>query len=175
MSRTPRIFLCYRAGDDAYAAALLDDRLARAFGRDAVFRASRSILPGESYAEAIVQAIDRCSTVLAVIGPTWAGRIRDDAARGGDDWVRIEIAKALSGGARVIPLLLSRTVRLRAADLPPDIAPLAERQYLTFDHRNVERDIDQLLRVLRHADPALPRRRLVERLADRLTRSSPER
>ncbi|MDI1462984.1 toll/interleukin-1 receptor domain-containing protein [Catellatospora sp. KI3] len=141
------VFICYRSGDDAYAAALLDDRLSVAFGSHAVFRASRSIQPGESYAERIGQALSSCRTVLVLIGPTWVDRLEgQDPSR--TDWVRSEISRALVATARVVPVLLSRTPRLEHDRLPDDIAELAYLQYLRFEHRSVDRDVDQIVEVI---------------------------
>jgi TIR domain len=147
-----RIFLCYRSGDDAYAAALLDHRLSEIFGSQDIFRASRSIQPGENYPDAIMRALKQCETVLVVIGPTWAKKL--SRAGGGSftedvDWVRTEIATALENGVRVIPILLSRTARLAEHHLPSDIADLARQKYLEFEHQNVERDFAQLVATLR--------------------------
>jgi hypothetical protein len=151
-----RIFLCYRAGDDAYAAALLDEKLSRTFSPDDVFRASRSIRPGESYSETIMRALKECEIVLVLVGPNWAQR----TDRAGvpllsrpDDWVRTEIATALSGDARIIPVLLSRATRLDEADLPPEVAPLAYRQYLRFEHRTVDDDFSRLVNALQPGSP----------------------
>lgn len=146
-----RIFLCYRAGDDAYAAALLDEKLSDVVGRENVFRASRSVAPGESYSEAIMTALKLCDAVLVVIGKTWCEHIEQSGDHGPhtqDDWVRIEIAAALRHGKRVIPLLLSRAPRLTAHDLPQDIADLAYKQYLRFEHRNLDMDLARLMGVL---------------------------
>ena len=52
----------------------------------------------------------------------------------------------------MIPVLLSRTPRLERQTLPPEIADLAEKQYLKFEHRNVTGDIEQLITALRYPD-----------------------
>ena len=150
----PNVFLCYRSEDGAYAAALLDEKLSHAFGPRAIFRASRSILPGENYSSAIMRALEECQTVLVIIGPTWVDRLKRDGA-GDDDWVRTEITTAMAHGSRVIPVLLSRASRLERHELPSDIADLAEKQYLVFDHRHVTRDVDQLVDALRQGDSSL--------------------
>lgn len=146
-----KIFICYRSGDDAYAAALLDDRLSQVFGSGEIFRASRSILPGESYSDRILEALRECQVVLVVIGPTWAEILRqagEGTSTAGVDWVRTEIATALQGGVRVIPILLSRTPRLAECWLPSDIADLARKQYVKFEHRNVDMDFASLVATL---------------------------
>jgi hypothetical protein len=43
-----KIFLCYRSGDDAYAATLLDEKLSAVVGRQNVFRDNRSVEPGQN-------------------------------------------------------------------------------------------------------------------------------
>ncbi|MFC5053248.1 toll/interleukin-1 receptor domain-containing protein [Saccharothrix xinjiangensis] len=146
-----KIFLSYRSEEDAYAAVLLDEKLSEVVGRENVFRASRSVAPGESYAEAIMEALRLCDTVLVIIGRTWQGRIEENGDRASpdeDDWVRVEVATALRHGKRVIPLLLSRTSRLSAHDLPDDISELAFKQYLKFEHRTTDVDLALLLKAL---------------------------
>jgi hypothetical protein len=88
--------------------------------------------------------------MLVVVGPTWMERLRPGGcgSSGEVDWVRIEIATALNGGTRVIPVLLSQTPRLVECQLPADIAALAHKQYVKFEHRNVERDFAQLVAAL---------------------------
>jgi hypothetical protein len=147
-----KIFLCYRSEDDAYAAVLLDEKLSDVVGRQNVFRASRSVEPGESYSEAIMTALKHCDTVLVVIGKTWREHIEksgDHMPNTQDDWVRIEIATALRHGKRVIPLLLSGAPRLSAHDLPQDISELAYTQYLRFEHRgDLAMDLARLMAAL---------------------------
>jgi hypothetical protein len=145
------IFLCYRSGDDAYAAALLDEKLSQVFGADAIFRASRSIKPGDSYAEAITRALASCETILVLVGPTWVDRLAE-ATPTDVDWVRTEIVAALRNQVRVIPILLSRAPRLADRQLPADLAELARRQYLTFAHRDVDSDFARLVAALARAD-----------------------
>lgn len=143
------IFLCYRSSDDAYAAALLDEKLAHIFGAAAVFRDSRSITPGENYSEAIFQALGNCKAMLVVVGSTWMDHLRSCVDSPEGDWVRVEVAKALKSSATVIPVLLRGAPRLDRHSLPSDIADLAEKQYLTFDHRNLTADTDRLITTLR--------------------------
>jgi hypothetical protein len=146
------IFLCYRAGVDAYAAALLDEKLSRVFGANEVFRASRSIAPGESYPEVIERSIKACETMLVLVGPGWAALTDRDGVpllRRPDDWVRTEINIAITNCIRIIPVLLSHAERLNENDLPADIATMAHRQYLRFEHRSVDDDFARIVTALR--------------------------
>lgn len=142
-----KVFISYRNGDGAYAAALIDERLSHVLGPEEVFRASRSIMPGDSYSEAIMRALKECETLLVVVGPGWAVSLADGSGScgRGDDWVRIEIATAIENGSRVIPVLISGADPLDKTLLPPDVAALADKQYLRFGHRSIDTDMAGLL------------------------------
>lgn len=148
------IFLCYRSGDDAYAATFLDERLSRTFGRNAVFRAGRSIPPGDNYADNIERALKDCRYVIVLIGPSWCDGFdtpAEDPAME-RDWVRFEIATAHRNGARTIPVLLGQTPRLTPGRLPPDLAFLADYQNLRLDHRTADADVAALVAALSSED-----------------------
>ncbi|MGW2487904.1 toll/interleukin-1 receptor domain-containing protein [Streptomyces sp. NPDC001606] len=128
----PHVFINYRTGDGERTAALLDQELSRRFGQDRVFRASRSITPGEAYPEALETALRHSSVLLAVVGPDWTNfrsRLEDP-----EDWVRKEIEAAFEWGLIVVPVLDGRkTDRLSNAVLPPELARLADLQFVPFD------------------------------------------
>jgi hypothetical protein len=154
MDDMPIMFINYRAKEQAGYAALLDRELAERFGRDAVFRASRSIRPGDDFAREILDNLRRCRVLLAVIGPEWlAFNQRDGDPSGAEpDWVRREISEALARGIRVIPILVEDAKMPAEAELSADIAALARCQYLRLHHRNIDNDIgrvvDELVRLL---------------------------
>jgi hypothetical protein len=102
------IFINYRGEDSETAATLLDRELATQFGSDHVFLDSRSIPAGTDFVEELLGRLRACSVLLVVIGRHWltltdeAGKRRINDPR---DWVRREIAEALSHGLWVIPVL----------------------------------------------------------------------
>jgi hypothetical protein len=146
------VFISYRSGDDAYAAALLDSMLSRAFGPDSVFRASRSIEPGDDYVEALANSLGKSSVVLAVVGPRWLsffdGTVEASLTDGKRDWVRQELGDAFRLQIPVIPVLLSDAMRLREVDLPIEIHQLARCQYLRLDYRNIDNDLAKIAEAL---------------------------
>jgi hypothetical protein len=159
-----RIFLCYRSREEAYAAALLDQKLSGVFGPPDVFRAGRCIPPGASYPDVLRSALDACQRLLVLIGPQWAASFRPDEEPAIDafasspesvDWVRYEIADALRRNVPILPVLLADAQRPRTTDLPVDVRHLAMRQYVRFRHRNIDADFAQLLHALR-LDPTMP-------------------
>jgi hypothetical protein len=93
-----------------------------------------------------------------VIGPRWltptdaTGQRRiDDPA----DWVRREIAEALSLGLRVIPVLTGDASLPAEADLPQDIAGLSRRQYVSLRRRYTALDLAFLVERITETDQEL--------------------
>jgi O-acetyl-ADP-ribose deacetylase (regulator of RNase III) len=168
----PKVFINYRAREQAGYAALLDRELVEHFGRDNVFRASRSIEPGDDFAEEIIRNLRMCTVLLAVIGPDWltrrTGAYREPVAE--DDWVHKEIAEALRAGVRVIPILVEDARMPSELDLPAEIAPLARCQYLRLHHRSVDNDIGRVVAELDRLFPELRRVRRPREVVDELTR-----
>jgi hypothetical protein len=154
-----RVFINYRTGDGEASAALLDRELSRRFGSDKIFRASKAIPPGEDFERVILKAVRRCDVLLAVIGLHWLGSRDERGRRPIDDpadWTRREILEAFRCGVTVIPVLVGRlTERLRAGDLPAELAELARCQYVRLDHRTAEADLDHLAEVLVKRVPGL--------------------
>lgn len=155
----PDIFINYRTGDGEGFATLIERELSRRFGSDKVFRASKSIRPGEDYRHRLAADSAGARALLAVIGPDWltatdasGNRKLDDP----DDWTRRELLNAREHGARVIPVLCGRTVpRLSAAELPSALGWLADCQYLRFDTAVAESDLDRIARDLADLVPGL--------------------
>jgi len=150
-----RIFLCYRSDDGAYAAALIDEMLSQVYGPYEVFRASRCIAPGESYPEAIRAALRVCECMLVLVGPRWVNLFKQYGSGACSsepeaiDWVRHEIATAITSNIKIVPVILADAQRPRATELPADIRSVAQRQNVCFRHRNLRADFDRLVDALR--------------------------
>lgn len=152
----PDIFINYRNGDEAGTAMAIDRELSRRFGRDQVFFASRSILPGEDYIPGLLDAVRGSQVLLAVIGSRWLTAV-DEQGRNRleneDDWIRKEILEAFEHGVRVIPVLIGRLQpRLDPSVLPPELARLTNCQSCRLDTHSSETDLralgDQLARLV---------------------------
>lgn len=132
-----KVFINYRTGDGEKTAALIDQELSRRFGRQHIFRASKSIDPGEAYPDSLLTALRCSSLLLAIAGPDWINfrtRLHDP-----EDWVRREIEEAFACGLPVVPILDGRkTNRLSKADLPPELERLADLQSIPFDTHDTE-------------------------------------
>ncbi|MCX5402106.1 toll/interleukin-1 receptor domain-containing protein [Streptomyces sp. NBC_00102] len=148
------VFINYRTGDGEMTAALIDQELSRRFGKDRIFRASKSVLPGRAYPKELLDGLRSCAVLLAVIGPDWTNfqaRLRDP-----EDWVRKEIEEMLSREIPIVPVLDGRkTDRLNRADLPDELAQLAELQSIVFGTHDVEAGLKRLGDVVADMVPGL--------------------
>jgi hypothetical protein len=159
------VFINYRTGDGEKTAALIDQELSRRFGPNHIFRASKSINPGEAYPDKLLTTLRRSSLLLAIVGPDWTNfrtRLHDP-----EDWVRREIEEAFTCELPVVPILEGRkTNRLSGADLPPELARLADLQSIPFDTHDTETGVRRIgdlvaemvpgLNDLVHADETSP-------------------
>jgi hypothetical protein len=131
------IFINFRSDDTAGAAALLDSELSRRFGSARIFRAKKSITPGTDYAEALLAAVRGSSVLLALIGPNWLAGTTATGHRPIDDerdWVRREIAEALTNRVPIVPVIIGRrTPSLKARDMPDALKTLASLQNRRVD------------------------------------------
>jgi hypothetical protein len=152
------VFVNYRVGDEEATAAFLARELIARFGADQVFRASVSIRPGDPFNERILDSVRQCAVLLAVIGPRWLDATDGSGRRRLEldgDWVRREITEALAHDVRIIPVLVGAVTLPRPDQLPPDLAPLAERQYLRLHYRSLDSDVARLLDELTTIVPEL--------------------
>jgi hypothetical protein len=147
----PGVFLNYRVSDGETYAGWIDETLSNRIGAHNVFRASRSIPVGAAFDERILAVLSRCDVVVAVIGPQWlTPRLRDDG-----DWVRRELAEAIRLDIPIIPVLVADAGRLDGADLPDELKPLANAQYLRLHYRSAHTALPQLVDTVFTYAPAL--------------------
>ena len=143
-----RLFISYRIDDSVHAATAIADRLVSHFGSENVFRDRDSLSLGTLYPRKIRRALERCDTVLAVLGPLWLD-IRDDSGRrrldNPRDWVRTELRMAFERGIPVIPVLLDHTPLPDPSQLPPGIRQLSVATYWQVRHQSFESDVRGLI------------------------------
>ncbi|WP_051773291.1 toll/interleukin-1 receptor domain-containing protein [Saccharothrix sp. NRRL B-16314] len=156
------VFVNYRNEDEPWVAALIDLYLSGRFGRGQVFRASRSVGPGD-FQPQLVRRVRDSSVLLAVIGRAWA-----DPAAGGrrlrdsEDWVRREIEMAFESGVEIIPVLVDTEMPRRGL-LPNSLHPLVVRNYTRLHRRTVDDDLARLARMVEEVAPELALFDLVDR------------
>lgn len=156
-----KIFINYRRDDSASQALNVAQYLESTFGKSSVFIDVDRLKAGQKFPVVLEDKLSQCKVMVAVIGPSWLGA-RDEAtgARRLDnpeDWVRLEIERALARGVHVIPVLVAGASLPKKADLPPSLQPLVEHQYATVTTNGFRNEMAGLARDI--AELLGPRRR----------------
>jgi hypothetical protein len=146
-----RIFVSYRREDSSGWVGRLVDDLSRRFGAENVFQDIHSIRPGADFLDAITATLRQADCILVVIGPVWLGAKDETGGRRLDDendYVRLELATALRGGSRVIPVLVGGARMPAPLLLPEDIRALARRNAAELSDSRWSYDLDQLVQTI---------------------------
>lgn len=143
-ARFSGVFISYRRNEAAAYARGLYDRLAARFGRGRVFLDVENIGWGDDFVEAITSAAESCVVMLALISRQWSRGAQAQL----DDYVRLEVAKALGRKIRVIPILIQGASMPDPKDLSEDLSPLLRRNALTLSDTRWERDVEDLIKAL---------------------------
>jgi hypothetical protein len=144
------IFISYRT-DDGWAAEHIYKELSGPFGEANVFLDWASIGDDDDVEPVLWSGLDRSCVVLVLIGRYWLvdhsnRKIADDP----DDYVRMEIRRALTLGIPVIPILLDDTPLPSPADLPEALRELSFRKPLHLRARDQAKDLPFFVDVLRY-------------------------
>jgi hypothetical protein len=161
-----RVFISYRRSDSRDVAARLSDRLAVAAAVKSVFLDVANIAPGEAFPDRLERALAECDVVLALIGQDWASPLPDGGtriARDGD-FVRMEIARALVLGKKLIPVLLDNADIPVADSLPDDVRDITVRNALFLRHASFNQDYQIVLDAVAGRKARGPLRRMVDTL-----------
>ena len=146
------IFISYRRDDTEGEAGRLFDDLTRTFGENSVFMDVAGINPGIDFRKAIDDNVAGCGVLLAMIGPTWATISTSAGTRrleDPNDFVRLEIASALSREVAVIPVLVHDAKMPHPDQLPDNLKDLAYRNSVEITHARWNSDVQLLIDALR--------------------------
>jgi hypothetical protein len=161
----PKIFISYRRDDSLGHAGRIHERLASAFGSESVFMDMDDIQPGTNFVRSIEDNVTATDVMLVLIGKNWlsvtdtSGRRRIDDP---EDFVHIEISRAVERGVRIIPILLGNASMPSGKNLPDRLRPLARFQAIGLSDERWDYDMGQLLKSLGGSRSRATRRRLVQ-------------
>src|SRR5947207_13471378 len=147
-----RIFISYRRDDTAGDARSVYQRMQRTFGSRQLFMDVDSIQRGRDFHKVLDDHLRKSAVMLAVIGPRWLDSRDADGNRrldDPDDFIRLEVARALKRDIAVIPLLVGGARMPKAGELPDDLRGLIRRQGITVRHENFPSDMDALEKDIR--------------------------
>jgi hypothetical protein len=152
------VFISYRREDSSGYAGRLFDILSARFGSENTYMDLDTIKGGDNFETVIEEKVSQCDVLLAVIGERWVtiaganGSRRLDMA---DDFVRLEISKALQRGVRVIPVLVGGATMPHPDDLPNDLRPLSLHQAMDLRDAHFHADAEQLIDELSKTVPSI--------------------
>jgi hypothetical protein len=156
-----KIFLSYRRSDSQDVTGRIYDALTERFSKQVVFKDVDSIPLGKDFRRVLERAIKGADVIIAVIGPSWAtatdaaGQRRLDDP---DDFVRLELERALELGKPVIPVTVSGAPMVAAADLPPSLQALPFQNGLPVrPDPDFHNDMTRLIAALERTCPVLAR------------------
>jgi TIR domain len=144
----PTVFLSYRRSDTEGEAGRLADALQNQLGQRFVFRDVVSISPGDRFDAVLEAELDAAKVVLVLIGPAWLEELKKRLAKGDTDYHRLEVATALKGGKRLIPVLLRGAELPRGAALPEDLIILTKCQTIRIRDESWKADVDRLIKAI---------------------------
>ena len=134
--RPASLFVSYRRDDTRWIARALHKHLADGLGAQRVFMDRIEIRGGQRWAEQLEAALERCTLLLAIIGPRWltlTDAFHQPRLRNPDDWVARELRTAFETGKVVIPLYVDGAARITDPNfLPEALRPLTGVEGITL-------------------------------------------
>jgi hypothetical protein len=146
-----KIFISYRRQDSGANAIGISQYLEKEFGHKNVY-VDVDMLAGTKYPAVIETRLAECQVMLVLIGPDWLtskdehGHVR---LKKSDDWVRIEIARALKRDLTVIPVLINGAQLPDRDMLPDDIQGLLDHQTASVTLAGFRHEMAGLVRDIR--------------------------
>jgi hypothetical protein len=158
-----KIFISYRHDDSEANPLGISQFLEQRFGRNNVFL-DIDLKPGQKFASVLDDRLAACRVFLCLIGPRWLGtetnggksRLHQD-----DDWVRLEVERALERGITVIPVLVNGAKLPSKASLPVSMQPMLEHHAAIVTNANFRSDMEALASVLAERGRTTLRRTVV--------------
>jgi formylglycine-generating enzyme required for sulfatase activity len=154
-----KIFVNYRREDSAARALSIAQYLEKQFGARNVFLDIDRMRAGLVFPKVLEERLNVCKVMIVVIGPSWLGVSNEAGARrldDPDDWVRLEIARALQRGITVIPVLVDGAVLPRRLDLPIELQQLVDRHLAVITTNGFRNDMAGLVRDIEAIPSPLP-------------------
>jgi HEAT repeat protein len=147
------IFISYRRSDSAGHARALHRDLCRYFDEKRVFFDRESIESGDNFPDRLREALQQCKVVLPLIAPGWLDATDKDGRRrleNEGDFVRQEIALAIQGEKKIIPVLFDDAPMPASRQLPEDLKGLGAFDALTLRGKEFEYDaqLAELVRII---------------------------
>lgn len=146
-----KVFISYRRQDSAGYVRALYNELAQYFGHEQIFMDVDDIPLGTDFVSILNRNLQDCQIMLVVIGPQWLDIRNSRGERrleNPDDFVRLEVARAIENDFTIIPVLVNGADMPAEADLPENLRALSRRQALVLDNKYYKHGIADLTAAL---------------------------
>jgi hypothetical protein len=147
-----KIFINYRRDDSAPYALAIAGYLEKKFGKHNIFIDVDHMLPGLKFKTVLENKLRQCRVMLAITRPNWVdARDEKTGSRRIDDpedWVRLEIERALARNIPVIPVLVAGAALPSKSDLPQSLQPLLDHHSATVTTNGFPGDMEGLARAV---------------------------
>jgi formylglycine-generating enzyme required for sulfatase activity len=144
-----KVFISYRRDDAKWQAREIYRALTAVLPQDHVFMDIDSIPPGADFVQILEGWVEQCDILLALIGKDWIDTLDPKSGKrrleNPQDFVRIEVRKALARGVPVVPVLLDGAAMPDVGRLPNDLKGLVRRNAEFVVHRTVDADVGRLI------------------------------
>lgn len=157
--RRSNVFICYRHEDSEASTGRICDRLRLCFGVENVFIDIYNMRLGD-FPRQLDEAVSQCDVLLAIIGAQWLSARDKNGQRRLDspeDFVRMEIERALASNTLVVPVLVDGA-QIPAADaLPSTLRALVDCEAVEVQSgRQFDDDIRRLIESLQQHFGIMP-------------------
>ena len=160
------VFVSYRRSDTQHVAGRIVEFLDDTPGIDEVFFDIDDIAPGAEFENQTDSMLLQSDVFLAVIGSDWVA-VKEDGSGNRmmdpQDFVRGEIALALTSNVRTIPILVDNAVMPGADELPAEVKPIITRNARFVRHTTFDQDMQVVADAIFGRKPATPLNRYFER------------
>ena len=146
-----KIFISYRRQDSGANALGISQYLEHEFGGKNVF-IDVDMRAGTKFPVLLEQRLAECKVMLVLVGPEWLDARDEEGHRrldNPDDWVRLEIARALKRDIAIIPVRVNGAALPAKAALPEDIRGLLDHQAISVTLTGFRHDMAGLVRDIR--------------------------
>jgi hypothetical protein len=144
---TARVFISYRRAGGGDYARRVHEWLSKRFPAMHVFRDETSMLAGQDFTIQLQEEIDKADVFLALIDADWTGSKATGQSRflNARDVLRREIARALSSGTALIPVLLEGAMPPAEPQLPGELAPFRQLHAATLSEARFNEELERVL------------------------------
>ena len=124
----PFIYFNYRTEEEKDFVFRIYDRFVDHYGYDNVLIAPDHIPDAAYWEKFILKELDKCSAIVAIVGPRWCDLLDEKRQSGDTDYVVLEITHGLENNKLLTPVRIKNAEKPLRESLPQTIQALLDIQ-----------------------------------------------